>query len=177
MRFYLLLLPVLLIACTSPHEDPRLVDLATPTDFSVVLRVRPAPAPGGAAASASANPLNEASGYAVEPNRRLGVTRGRAADTRYPVFSRVLTRHEYDDLFTLVSNNHLIAEPTSPGAEAFGLGKTKASALYEVEITAFGRTNRYRTTPDESPPTVELLTRLIQLRTAPAPAPGKSRQP
>lgn len=174
MRFYLLLLPVVLLtACTSPHQDPRLAHIATPTDFSVVVRVRPAPGPG----SATSNPLNETSVHAVEPNRRLGVTRGRSADTRYPGFVRVLTRQEYDDLFKLVSNNHLIAEPTSPGAEAFGLGKTKASALYEVEITAFGRTNRYRTTPDESPPTVELLTRLIQLRSPPTSVTSKPRQP
>ncbi|MCE9589260.1 MAG: hypothetical protein K8S99_01910 [Planctomycetes bacterium] len=158
----LIALCLLTAGCNAPYQDPRLVGVATPTDFSVVFRVR-----GDAK---SRDPLREPSLQTVEPNRRLGVARGAAADhNRYPPFTRYLTRKEYDALFELVSNNHLIAEPTSPGGEAFDQGKTKATEMYDVEVTLFGRTNHYRTTPGESPPTVQLLTRLVALRNPQAP--------
>lgn len=151
-----LLLPA---ACTSPHSDPALLSVRTPTDFSLVFRV--------IGDGTSSQPMSQTTVQTIEPNRRMGLLRGQAAlNNRYPPFLRHLTRAEYEALFKLVSNNHLLAEPSSPGSEAFALGKTKAAALYEVEISAFGRTNIYRTTPSESPPTVQLLTRLIELRQA-----------
>ena len=63
------------------------------------------------------------------------------------------------------------AEPTSPTAEADLAGTASTPVLYRVTIISHGRTHRYATTPAESPPTSELIERLIELRAPVIPVP------
>ncbi|MCC6579564.1 MAG: hypothetical protein IT440_03925 [Phycisphaeraceae bacterium] len=106
--------------------------------------------------------------YVLLPNRRLHVALAdEAMPHRFPGHYRLLSSNEVDDLAQLVDRSSLIAEPTSPRAEEAGVAgsdqATDKAILYEVTVTSAGRTNRYRTTPEESPPTAKLLDRLILL--------------
>jgi len=115
-----------------------------------------------AGTGSSDHPLEQTSQYVVEPNRDLRVMVGPTATAKYyPPKSRTLQREEYYDLAQYALSSYLMSEQTSRGA---GAGHPKVR--YSVEITAHGHTHRYATTPDESPPTVQLLRRLVVLHTA-----------
>ncbi len=109
------------------------------------------------------NGLRRTARYVLESNRTLRVAHGREAiRLTYPPIARRLGQAQIASLVRLVVDQHLMAEPTSPLAEASGRGE-KADVLYELEIASDRRTHRYRTTPDESPPTVRLLAELVRL--------------
>ena len=54
-----------------------------------------------------------------------------------------------------------MSEPTSPIAEAADKQTRPPPVIYRVDLSAWGLVNRYSTTAEESPPTAELLARLI----------------
>ena len=108
--------------------------------------------------------LLKTSQYLVEPNRQFRVALGAGATIDYypKLTRRSISRAEFYELCQHVHLHHLMSEPTSVGSEGGGV-----NIRYAVEISAQGRTHRYRTTPDESPPTVELLRLLIALHHQP----------
>lgn len=169
-----------LTSCVSPHQDKRLSRIEMPSDFAVEFNVR--------GDSAAEDPMRQSAQYVVEANRRMRVISGSRAETRtFPRFLRDVTPTEFEALWAHVRDANLMAEPTSPGAEGYGQPPTTApapppaeapdtagapaesGALYTVAITARGRTNRYATTPSESPPTASLLAMLLELRQSGAP--------
>lgn len=109
----------------------------------------------------STNPLTQTAQFVVEPNRQLRVALGPdAAVDSYPDQPTTISRAEYFDLSQHIMRHHLLAEPTSPAAE----DNVQDEVRYDVLIMANGRTHRYTTTPPDSPPTVQLLVKLTQLR-------------
>jgi hypothetical protein len=148
-----------------------------PIDFALQFDVRaPAAVPGYTAApqSSSGALLRQPGQYVVECNRVLRVARGAGATGDfYPQLTRVLTYDEYQALFRLVDDNHLLSEPTSPAAQAAVASPTLSEVIYRVQITANGRTRRYSTTEQESSPTAQLLGMLVRLSglTSSAPKP------
>jgi hypothetical protein len=155
----LLLLLAPLHGCVEPNRDPALAKIAMPSDFALELTVHGDPA--------ASDPLRQPSQYVLEPNRRLRAVTGLPAGARsFPRLVRVLSPADYEALYQIIDDAHLMVEPTSPGAEALRAGKAPESpALYELRIHAHGRTHRYATTPTESPPTVRLHARLAELAT------------
>ena len=129
-------------------------DPARPADLTLEFHVIGEPAPG--------DPLRQMSMYVLEPDRRLRVAIGyRSATSFYPQIARVLTPDEYDAVVKLVYERRLIAEPTSPVAEAAAKDGAAPPVLYRVDLTGWGLVNRYDTTPEESPPTEALLAKLV----------------
>jgi hypothetical protein len=101
--------------------------------------------------------------FVVEANRDLRVSRrARTAGRTYPPRLRRLSYDEYESLYALVWYNHLMAEPTSPVAQRFLQGQRDVRVLYDVAVSAHGRTQHFVTTPGESPPTAQLRARLEQ---------------
>jgi len=154
----LLVCLTLLAACTSPARDPELEQLGVPPDFAVDLYVR------AARGESSDNPLRQTSKTVLEANRKLRVAVGDAARANYyPKIVRIVDAPQVEQAYAIVHNANLMIEPTSPDAEAIQSG-TKTGVLYQVTLTAFGRTHTYATTPTESPPTAQLLKKLVDLR-------------
>jgi hypothetical protein len=96
--------------------------------------------------------------FVLEPNRSLYAGLGLQVDRGYrpPLLGRI-TASQFDSIVRIVLDRNLIAEPTSLGSQA----DMHPAVVYKVEISAWGMINRYRTTPDESPPTAKLLAKLI----------------
>ncbi len=145
------------LAACAPRAQPA-SHRATP-DFAVVFLVR--------GEASSANLLRQTSRYVLEANRSLRSVRGAAATRRtYPPLRRRLTAPETESIFDHLRRHQLLAEPTSPGADQKAAGADDdpdaQTVIYELSITAHGRTHRYATTPRESPPTIQLLKMLAQ---------------
>jgi len=137
--------------CRQPGGGVGSTHPALPPDFALRLHVT--------GKSDSDNLFHRTAQYVVEPDRQLRVALGAGAKIDYyPRPTRILSRAAYYDLSQHVHRHHLMAEPASIGSEA-----DDVDVRYEVEITAHGRTHRYTTTPDESPPTLGLLRRLAGL--------------
>jgi len=148
-----LLLPVL--GChpnSSPQPGQTLSRPGLPPDFALQFHVVGDPFTN--------DPLRQTSQYVLEANRHLHVATGPTA-TRdsYPPLTRVIPHAEYEHLIRHVLRCHLMAEPTSPAAES-----SNTTLRYEVTLFANGRTHRYATTPAESPPTIQLLQKLVKIR-------------
>ncbi len=152
---------VLVIGClsacqtdTAPSTHPML-----PPDFALRFHVLGKPS--------SDEPLRQRSQYVLEPDRGFHVAVGAGAVIDYyPPLTARISRVEYYDICQHVMRNHLMAEPTSPAVIDGTPG-----LRYDVLIIAHGRTHRYTTTPPESPPTVQLLRKLTELRAAAFTAP------
>lgn len=116
----------------------------------------------------STNPLAQTARYLVLANRQLHVMLGQAARQRtYPKPYRALRVDEFDRVVRFVDEHHLLAEPTSPAVrEMEHEGRSDLPVRYELTVTRNGRTNRYVTTPEESPPTTALLAALSSFRGA-----------
>jgi len=97
------------------------------------------------------------------PNRRLHVALGyNLPQGFYPPLARIISRAEFEAIVRLVQRHRLLAEPTSPLAESPRPQQQPPPAvLYHVDMSAGGLINRYHTTPQESPPTGELLAMLV----------------
>lgn len=150
---FLWLLPVL--GCrpnSSLQPGQTLPRPGLPPDFALQFHVAGDPSTN--------DPLRQTSQYVLEANRHLHVATGPTATRHaYPPLTRVIPHAEYEHLIRHVMRSHLMAEPTSPAAES-----SNATLRYEVTLFANGRTHRYATTPAESPPTVQLLQKLVKTR-------------
>ncbi len=141
--------------CSSRTAAP-LNGTKTPPDFALNVLVR--------GPLDETNRLRQTSRYVLESNRTLRATRGRGAiPLTYPPIARRLGPAQVESLVRLVARHHLMVEPTSPSAEAAAAPGAGPEVIYELQITSNGQTHRYRTTPDESPPTIRLLTELVRL--------------
>lgn len=108
------------------------------------------------------DPLRRTSMFVLQPDRSLFAGRGLQVDSGYrpPLLGRI-TATQFESIVRIVRDHSLIAEPTSPGSAP----EEHPSVAYEVDITAWGMINRYRTTPHESPPTTQLLAQLMAAAT------------
>src|ERR1041385_7118821 len=112
MRRALLLLPLLLTACTNPAREQVVEAMAAPPDFSVQVFVQ------GEANAGDANPMRQTSQNLLQPNRKLRVAAGEGTRPDYfPKLVRVVSGAEVESVYQVVRENHLMIEPTSPGAE------------------------------------------------------------
>jgi hypothetical protein len=151
----------LLAGCISPYEDARLKSLTVPPDLAIDFVVRGDPQ--------SPDRREMQSRYVLLPDRQLHVALGDDAATEaYPRHYRILSPREMERLVQIIGEGGLPAEPSSPAAEqALAAGGTPgadvAPVTYRVWLTGWGKTNRYVTTPEESPPTGRLLDELIRL--------------
>ncbi len=157
-----------LAACVAQPLDgpPPGAARQAPGDFSLLVHIegdRPAYEPAG-----------YTSQYVIETNRRLRVALGPGARADYfPRKTCRLTTDQIELLYHFVIENHLPAEPSSPQAESRAGGDAPASIVYTVTLSGEGSTHRYRTTPDESPATLALVRRLIELRSPYLPVPAQ----
>lgn len=132
---------------------------------------------------ATVNMLRQPGMYVLDPSRRLRYAHGRGSpEGFYPREQRTVPPREFRLIERLVHDRRLLAEPTSPRAEAVLRGEADAPVLYRVIISGWGQINRYVTTPEESPPSVELLAKLVLasggvLRGDPAPTPTPLKWP
>lgn len=103
--------------------------------------------------------------YVLEPDRTLRVGVGPGAATGgFPPIWRRLSRSTIAELWRQINRDHLLAEPTSPLAEAAlrqanqDVQRLRArERLYRVRINAGGDEAAYWTTQHESPPTASLI--------------------
>jgi hypothetical protein len=147
----LLLGAATLCGCTARGQTPDF-ELDPPTDFSLNFLVR--------GSSGAVDPVERTSRYLVEANGNLRAVHGRAAPgLTYPPLVRRLNPADMEKLMKFVHGHKLMAEPSSPGAESTEAART----VFELEIMSWNQAHRYLTTPEESPPTLQLLTRLIRL--------------
>ena len=153
-----------LAGCAAMTVDQPANRLHPPSDFALVLHIQ--------GHDLAADPAHYTSQYIIEPNRKLRTALGQGTTAKYfPDLTRQLSPIEFDVLSELVLQNHLMAEPTSPGVEEQAVPPQAASTIYTVSITSNGRTNRYATTPHESPATFSLVKTLIRYRTPILPVP------
>lgn len=155
LRLALTVLTLALAAgCTPPEHDKRLAEVNPPPDFAIEFFVH------GSSDGSDRRVMR--SNYVLEPNRNLRVELGSHQEQdAFPRFYRQLTFAQFESISEIVRKAKLHAEPTSPNASTSGAASNVL--IYEVKVTAWGRTNRYRTTPEESPPTAELLAKLVEL--------------
>ena len=138
-------------SCSGPVRSTWQTPPAPPPDFALQFVVK--------GVVWSDNPLRQTSHYVLEPNRHLRVAIGPYMTAQaYARHQQAISRTAFNRVIEHVLSNHLMAEPTSPGAERDVTGRDDPDTVrYHVAITAYGRTHRYITTPAESPPTVQLL--------------------
>jgi len=162
--FALLAALLSLASCAAPEHESRASLQAMPTDFALEVYVI-------GKGDASADLANRTAHYVVEPNRRFRVTAGpRATERRFPRIARVLRPWEYEDLFARIKSGSLMTEASTDAGLRLAAWPDESGALgYDVLITAYGKTHRYATTPEESPATASLVARLAEL---PSGAPG-----
>jgi hypothetical protein len=156
IRLLMLALGALLPAsCRSPA--PELAGGGMPADFAIEFYVQ--------AQAHEVDPRQRTGRFIVEPDRRLrGIQHDLVEPFTFPPTVRTLTPREMEALVDLVRRHRLMSEPTSPLAEqAVADPRSNRHTLYRVTITAWGRTNRFVTTAEESPPTAELLSALTAL--------------
>lgn len=153
----------MLSACAGP-EPAAAPPGRMPPDFALVVTVIGDPL--------GSHPMRESARYILQPSRDFHAARGRGAvggptaSGYFPHASRRLSPAQMEYLHGFIDYYELAAEPTSPNARVILDGETlrRDTVLIEVELTAFGRTHRYITTPAESPPTARLLEMLVLLR-------------
>ncbi len=130
--------------------DAPAIDRRYPADFAVSFTVAGEPAP--------AQPVRQNCVFVLERDRTLYGAVGIRVDHSYrPGRLGRITPGQYDDIVQWVNDRSLMAEPTSPDAQ----GSQPPPVLYDVQLIGWGMINHYRTTPEESPPTVTLLAKLI----------------
>jgi hypothetical protein len=115
---------------------------------------------------ASSDPLRLTARYVVEANRRFRVAWGAWATERtFPPVYRSLQPAEYDALFRRVEAAGLLNERTRPAAQAASEAASRPAGLviYDVAVTARGRTRFFRVRPEDSPATADLLRELVAL--------------
>jgi len=144
--------------CASSNVDAQLHALSkTPPDFSVELFVD--------GLADSDDPRTIRSNYLLQPDHRLHLALGKETQKdSYPVRYLKLTFAQYEQLVQVTLQANLLAEPTSPYAEAVLKNqspKDDQRPLLHLSITSWGKTNRYITTGKDSPPTQVLLDRMI----------------
>jgi|GEM_PF-4184403 len=146
-----------LSGCAQPYAEALHGGLEQPPDFSIEFRVH--------GKNQAEDRLNQTSYYVLLPNRRLYIAVGADAVTeRFPVSYIVLTLEQYSNIVEIVRTNSLHTEPNSPNLES--VDETQAEIpVYRAAITAWGKTHRFRTIAEDSPPTVELLQALIEATT------------
>jgi len=149
---------LLVAGCTVRPAEPGEVT-AEPIWFSVELVVNGDPYAN--------NPRRRKGRYLLEANRNLRAISGPTARTQtYPPYLRRVAHAEFLDIYRHVVEHELNAEPTSPNAEPATtetpLPETEPSIVYHVTLNVNGQWHRYATTAEESPPTVQLLARLIE---------------
>lgn len=153
----LLCIAVLVVSpgCNSQTIDRRLAVLEVPSDFALVLHIDgPAPA---------REPTRHHSQYIVEPNRNLRVALGPGVSPDYfPSLTGRLLPRQFKTVYQLIKANHLMSEPTSPGAQ-LRPERDAESVYYKVWITCLGRTHHFATTPSESVATWQLAKYLVHL--------------
>ena len=157
-KLIFILLPTmgLLVSCTEYGNDPRWFQHSVPPDFALQLQV--------SGHAGTEDPLRRSSLYVLEPNRRLRMAIGSDADkTSFPTVIQILSPSAFEAIFRFVETQHLLAEPTSPVADQAMIDRASHEVIYHVEIYTHSRLHRYATTPTESPPTVQLLAKLIEL--------------
>ncbi len=138
-------------ACSQTPNNAGLSHYMLPPDFALLLHVD--------GERATNNPLRQTAQYLVEPNRAFhAAVGGNIAADFYPQPIKTISREEYYDLAGHALANQLMAEPTSPRSQF-----VDARVVYTVELRSHGLLHRYTTTPEESPPTVQLLKRLVSL--------------
>ena len=141
--------------CNYQTIDRRLAVLAVPSDFALVLHID---GPGPAR-----EPTRHHSQYIVEPNRNLRVALGPGVSPDYfPSLTGRLLPRQFEAVYQLVEANHLMSEPTSPGAQLQPERDAEA-VCYKVWITCLGRTHHFETTPSESVATWQLAKYLVHL--------------
>ena len=141
-------------SCAGREPDIAVDDPTRPANLSVQFHVVGERAPG--------HSLRQTSMYVLEPDRNLRVALGYEAQVGfYPRLVRVISPSEYRAIVEFVHERRLMAEPTSPIAEAALKRGQVPPVLYRVDLSAWGLVNRYATTAEESPPTAALLTKLV----------------
>jgi len=147
-----------LFGCNPPPVKQGATEMSIPADFAIQLRVHGKPG----AKEVSQQTVD----YVVEPNRAFHVAGGSwgSQGRVFPPLLRHLDYQEFNSLFRIVAGNNLAVEPSSPNGEAAAKGKSPGTVWYEVVICSGGRTHKYSTTGEESPPTSQLLGRLHELR-------------
>lgn len=147
-----------LLGCKATDENKQLKKYtSTPPDFAIELFVQ--------GTIGSINSRIQRSKYLLEPNHRLHLALDHQAENQnYPVRYIKLRIAQYDQLIGVATQANLMAEPSSPYAEEI-LSHQKSSQankpLIHVAITSWGKTNRYVTTGQDSPPTQILLDKMI----------------
>lgn len=145
--------------CAQSQSDQQLHRIAqTPPDFALELYVD--------GKIDDPDPRLVRCNYLLEPNFNLHLSLGdEAGRNKYPSRYLKLRHEQFQQLVSVAQQANLMAEPTSPFAENV-LKHQQAPVgerpLIHVVVTSWGKTNRYVTTGQDSPPTQVILDRLIR---------------
>ena len=141
--------------CLGGKPDIALNDPNRPANLSLQFQVDGERAP--------VHPLRQNAMYVLGTDRRLRLAVGFEARAGfYPAVLRVISPHEYEAIVKHVFDRRLMAEPTSPRADAAQRDGRPPPVLYRVDLSGWSLVNRYVTTPSESPPTAALLEHLVR---------------
>ncbi len=155
-----LCLPLFLAACAVRPVEPGQAT-EEPIRFSVELVVDGAAPPAG-------RPGDDQR-FVLEANRNLRTLAGTPSRAQtFPPLIRRLEHHEFTAIYRHVVEHELVAEPTSPMADA--PAETPDTAvpppIFHVTLNVNGKWHQYATTAEESPPTLQLLNQLIAASSA-----------